>query len=585
MPLFYDRGYGFTIPATPIDPLRAEKVLTALALRRLLDASAVRAPAPASLQQLLRVHDAPYLESLSASAGLVKAFGETLTETQRERALATQRAMTGGTLAATAEALARGGVTVNVGGGLHHAHRAEARGFCLFNDVAVAIAEVRDAGFDAPVLVVDLDLHDGDGTRRLFAEDATVHTFSIHNRHWDLPDAVAATALELGSGVDDDRFLAVLRETLPPVFAAHRPRLVFYVAGCDPAADDALGDWRLSPAAMLERDRFVTGLAGAPSGDVPLVVVLGGGYGFGAWRYTYRYLAWLLGDGDPPPEPPADEDVLVARYGALARLLDPAELTGAAGDGDDWGLSNEDLMGSLAGGAADARFLGFYTLHGLELALEQSGVLGRLRDLGYEQPTIEVDLTPGRHTLRIHGDPRRRQLLVEVRLRRDRHTMPGFELLAVDWMLLQHPRGRFSPQRPSLPGQRHPGLGMLQDAIALLVQVCTRLGLDGLTFTPSHYHLVQQSTRHLRMIDPADAAAFEALQEALAGVPLGEAARLVEEGGVVDARTGAPFRWRGMPMLLALGEELRRTCETEEWEERRRQERERLSLRLRGPRP
>ena len=408
-----------------------------------------------------------------------------------------------------------------------------------------------------------------------------MYTFSLHNRHWDAPEALAATALELGTGVGDEPFLELLGETLPPVFAAHRPALVFYVAGCDPAADDALGDWRLSPAAMLARDRLVAALARPPGRELPLAVVLGGGYGNGAWRYTYRYLAWLLAAGDPPPEPPSDDDVLVARYAALARLLDPAELTGAAASEDSWGLTAEDLMGSLAVGPADALFLGFYTRHGLELALEQAGVLDRLRDLGYEQPTVELDLTPGRHTLRVFGDRHRQQLVIEVRLHRDRHTLPGFELLAVDWMLLQHPRGRFTAQRPALPGQRHPGLGMLKDAIALLVQVCVRLGLDGLTFTPSHYHLVQQSTRHLRMLDPADAARFEALQEALAAVPLHEASRLVEEEGVVDESTGQPYRWHGMPMLLALSEGLRQRWETDRWEERRSEERARLRFRLR----
>jgi hypothetical protein len=514
---------------------------------------------------------------------MVKAFGEALTNGQRERALATQRRMTGGTLAAAHEALS-GRIAVNLGGGLHHAHPARAEGFCLFHDVAVAIAELRAGGFDAPVLVVDLDLHDGDGTRRIFAEDASVHSYSLHNRHWDDTEAIASTALELGPGVEDDRFLAVLEETLPPVFESHRPGLVFYLAGCDPAADDELGDWRLSPAALLARDQLVTGLARPRGAELPLVVLLAGGYGRGAWRYTYRYLAWLLTGSDPPPEPPGEDAVLVARYRELGRLLDPAELTGDGKPGDEWGLSAEEVMGSLGQAPVDLRFLGYYSPHGLELALEQAGVLDRLRNLGYEHPHLELDLTPGQHTVRIFADHRRRDLLVEVRLHRDRHTLPGFELLAVDWLLLQHPRATFTGQRPPLPGQRHPGLGMLQDAIALLVQVCHRLGLDGLTFTPSHYHLVQQSTRYLRMLDPRDAAAFEALQEALAGVALGEASRLVDEGRVVDARTGTPFQWHGLPMVLALSAGLRERFPDPEWERRRQEERARLSLRLRPAR-
>jgi hypothetical protein len=272
----------------------------------------------------------------------------------------------------------------------------------------------------------------------------------------------------------------------------------------------------------------------------------------------------------------------VARYRAVARLVSPAQLTGTDGDDDSWGLSEEELLGSLGEARPDVRFLGYYSHHGLELALEQAGVFDRLRDLGYEQPTLELDLTPGRHTLRVYGDPRRRPLLIEVRLARDRQVVPGFELLAVDWLLLQHPEGRFSPQRPALPGQRYPGLGMLKDAVALLVQVCHRLGLDGLTFTPSHYHLVHQSTKYLRMRDPLDTATVEALQEVLAGVPLARATRLVEEGKVVDAATGEPFHWRPMPMVLALSEPLQKVFAEPHYAEQRDTARAALRFRLLG---
>jgi acetoin utilization deacetylase AcuC-like enzyme len=576
--LFYDRGYSFAAPSTPADPLRAEKVLTALALRRLLDGRRMRAPPSASLRQLLQVHTAAYLEAVVTPEMMARAFGEPLSEVQRDRALAVQRAMTGGTLAAAQELVTRGGIAVNLGGGFHHAHRERAQGFCLFNDVAVAIAELRALRFTAPVLVVDLDLHDGDGTRALFADDPSVYTFSLHNRHWGEPTGAAATAIELGSQIGDAQLLALLAETLPDVFARHRPGLVIYLAGSDPAADDALGDWRLSAEGMLARDQLVTRLARGAARPVPLLVLLAGGYGHHAWRYTYRYLAWLLA-GDVPA-PPDEDAVLVARYRAVARLVSPAELTGAGGDESSWGLTEEELIGSLITTQADVRFLGYYTHHGLELALEQAGVFDRLRDLGYEQPFLELDLTPGRHTLRVLGDPRRRHLLVEVRLARDRRMIPGCELLAVDWMLLQHPQGSFSALRPALPGQRYPGLGMLKDAVALLVQVCHRLGLDGLSFTPSHYHIVQQSTKYLRMLDPEDAATVDALLEALAGVELARASRLVDQGKVVDANTGTVFRWRPMPMVLAISPALLQRFSAEGYEERRAAARAKLRFRL-----
>src|SRR4029078_7722281 len=110
---------------------------------------------------------------------------------------------------------------------------------------------------------------------------------------WDEPAAVSNTAIELGSGIDDDALLAKLRETLPPVLVAHQPALVLYLAGCDPAAGDALGDWKLSADGMLARDRFViellrdAGSGGAGRREAPpIVVTLAGGYGDRAWRYT-----------------------------------------------------------------------------------------------------------------------------------------------------------------------------------------------------------------------------------------------------------------------------------------------------------
>lgn len=569
-PLFFDRAYTFALPASPLDPLRGEKVITALGLMGLLRKGGVIAPPPASLRDLLRVHDREYLEALGDNAAVERAFGFPLNDLQRERALVVQRAMTGGTLAAARRALVDRALTVNLGGGLHHARRDRGQGFCLFNDIAVAIAALRRGGFAGHVLVVDLDLHDGDGTRSLFATDPSVYTYSLHNRHWDEPAAVGNTAIELGSGVDDATLLAKLRETLPPVLAAQQPELVFYLAGCDPAADDALGDWKLSAEGMLARDRFVIELlrgadaiASTRREAPPIVVTLAGGYGDRAWRYTARFLAWLAAGEARDIEPPPDDEVLIARYRSIARLLSTAELSGeepGAGD-DSWGLTQEDLLGSLEESPADSRLLGYYTPHGVELVLESSGIFDRLRDLGYEQPALDFDLASSGHMVRIWGGRDRRDLLAEIRMRRDRQALPGFELLAIEWLLLQNPRARFTAERPPLPGQRHPGLGMLRDVIALLVQVCHRLHLDGITYTPSHFHLASQSTKYLRFREPSDAALFDALKTAVAGLPLAEQARRVDAGEVVDPQTAAALRWRPMPMLLVVSPRLAQALE------------------------
>ncbi len=130
------------------------------------------------------------------------------------------------------------------------------------------------------------------------------------------------------------------------------------------------------------------------------------------------------------------------------------------------------------------------------------------------------------------------------------------EVLKLEWLLLQNPRARFTPERPPLPGQEHPGLGILKDVLAALVAVCENLGLDGIYFAPSHYHVAAQSHELVRFLHPGDEARFRALRRALGELPLAEATRAVEEGRVVDAATGEPVLWEGCPMVLALSDRL-----------------------------
>ncbi|HVS03855.1 MAG TPA: histone deacetylase [Thermoanaerobaculia bacterium] len=567
--IWFSPSYAFSLPASPLDPLRADKIVTALIGQGLLHPRRLQEAEPASLRDLLLAHDEAYVEGLGDGAAFVPITGYALTDVQRERALAVQRAMTGGTLAAARQVARRGGVAVNLGGGFHHAHRDRGHGFCIFNDVAIAVRQLRAARFQAPVLVVDLDLHDGDGTRALFADDPTVHTLSVHNRHWGEPQAVAATSVELGSAVGDARYLGTLRELLPPLVAAVEPGLVVYLAGTDSAADDPLGDWSITSEGMLARDRLVLELCGhdprrtdPERRPLPMAVLLAGGYGEHSWRYTARWLLLLL--AGHLVEPPGTRRVLVDRYHATSRRSTAAELSGSDA-GDSWGITEEDLYGALGGGR-ETRFLGFYTPHGLELALERSGLLDRVRDKGYDHPTLDVDTTqPTGHTLRIWSGPRRRELLVEVRLRRDRTTLPGQELLSIEWLLLQDPRATFSPQRPPLSGQQYPGLGLLEDAMALLVVVCARLHLAGLTFVPGHYHLAAQAAPGFCFLRPQDGARCAAVRQAVRGLPLAEATHAVASGRVVDRRSGEPVSWPAMPMVMPLTPELRQRCGSEEY--------------------
>ncbi len=142
-------------------------------------------------------------------------------------------------------------------------------------------------------------------------------------------------------------------------------------------------------------------------------------------------------------------------------------------------------------------------------------------------------------------------------------VLPGFEVLFVDWMLLQNPRSSFAPDRPPLPGQEHPGLGLLQDAVALYVLICERLDLDGLAFVPSHYHLAAQSNRYLRFVDPRAEGHFQALRSLLRRLPLRDASLALEQGRVRDAATGEAIRWEPQPMILPVSETLQRRFDAE----------------------
>lgn len=275
--LVYHDKYNAAFPDVPNDPLRAERILAFLASEGLVLKSCVARPEPVWLKALELVHGAEYLDSIHDACTLTSIMGVEIRDDLVDRLIDFQRLQTGGTLMATRRARQHG-VGVNLGGGFHHAMADRGGGFCIFNDVAVAIADERRHGFDGRVLIVDLDLHDGDGTRTVFAGDPDVHTFSIHARDWGPTDAESSTSIELGSRVDDATYLDAIREHLPTVFESFAPKLVIYLAGCDPAHDDYLGDWTISAEAMLERDLLVWNLARSHVHRVPLVVLLAGGY-------------------------------------------------------------------------------------------------------------------------------------------------------------------------------------------------------------------------------------------------------------------------------------------------------------------
>ena len=232
-------------------------------------------PAPATDEDLALAHDRAWIEKL-ASATL--SYQEALQlEVPYSRHLVEGFWLAAGGSTLAARLAIEDGIGFNVGGGFHHAHRDHGEGFCAINDIAVAVRCAQRDGLAARAMVVDCDVHHGNGTAAIFAGDASVFTLSIHQlNNYPALKPPSSLDIDLADGVADDEYLERLGDRYLPALEAFRPELIVYVAGADPYCDDQLGGLSLSLAGLRERDRLV--IHGALEAGVPVAIVLAGGY-------------------------------------------------------------------------------------------------------------------------------------------------------------------------------------------------------------------------------------------------------------------------------------------------------------------
>ncbi len=249
------------------------RVRALLVAERELEAGEILVPEPPSPGALLRVHTPEYLEDLELLRWTSRTMSSELPLTA-EIVRAYRLAASGTTLAAR-EALRRGS-GINLGGGFHHAFGDRAEGFCYINDLAVAIRALQHEELIRRAAVVDLDVHQGNGTARIFRGDQSVFTLSLHQEaNYPVPKERSVLDVGLPDRTADAEYLARLDEALERVWA-FAPEIVLYQAGADPYLEDQLGGLALSIAGLETRDRRV--LEGCAERGIPAVVTLGGGY-------------------------------------------------------------------------------------------------------------------------------------------------------------------------------------------------------------------------------------------------------------------------------------------------------------------
>ena len=169
------------------------------------------------------------------------------------------------------------GVSLNVAGGTHHSFADHGEGFCVFNDVCIASNLLLSRGEAERVLVVDLDVHQGNGNASIMANEPRVFVFSMHGeKNYPFREPPSDLDIELANDTDDETYLTHLKQTLPNLIAEHKPDLIFYQSAVDVLATDKLGKLALTPEGCKQRDDFV--LRQARDNNIPIAVVMGGGY-------------------------------------------------------------------------------------------------------------------------------------------------------------------------------------------------------------------------------------------------------------------------------------------------------------------
>ena len=273
--LVYDDRYDLNLGPHVFPSQKFRLVHAQLLTAGLAAAEDVLAPEPASDADVLRVHSSEYVHKLKTGTLSHEEILRLEIPYSRELMEACWLAA-GGSILAGRLALADGWAA-NIGGGFHHAYPDHGEGFCVLHDVAIAIRRLQSDGAIKTAIVVDTDVHQGNGTAAIFASDPDVFTLSIHQENnYPFPKPPSTIDIDLPDGIGDDDYLAILERHLHRAFDDFSPQILFYVGGADPYLEDQLGGLWLTMEGLTRRDNLVFDYARRH--QVPVAITLAGGY-------------------------------------------------------------------------------------------------------------------------------------------------------------------------------------------------------------------------------------------------------------------------------------------------------------------
>ena len=280
----------------PFDIHKYAKIHKQLVTDKAISDSHTLSPESLTPEQLRLIHSEDYLKTLKTKEMLVRYLEAPALEfapVNLEKAVVEPFLFaSGGTLLAARSAL-NVGIGINIGGGYHHAKPTSGEGFCLFADIPISIRQLQADGHIKKAMIVDVDVHQGNGTIRCLPNDESTFTFSMHQGEiYPIPKEVGDLDVEVPSGCQDDEFIRLLSENLQNILKDFHPEICFIVGGCDTLKGDPLASLEMTPKGIVDRDALI--VRACVEKKIPVVLTLAGGYSKDAWKAQYQSIKNII---------------------------------------------------------------------------------------------------------------------------------------------------------------------------------------------------------------------------------------------------------------------------------------------------